>query len=455
MDGTPKNNLDSSVQDDAATPSRTALAYGWFSRILPLSFFDSLRRDLEIVENRGIFTLQVTVWMMLMQRLSAHGTLDSALTQLLGGNGRELLEQCKRVREDNISANTGGYSKARQKMPEKAARRIAQRSFEQLHQIQSGSALRNRLFVLDGSSIRLPNTPANVKAYPPAENQQGPTHWPVMRVGVMHHVTTALAMPPQFGPMYGSKAVSEQELAEPLIDQLPPESVLIGDRNFGVFSVTWHAHSRGHRVLVRLTEPRARRLMGGELSAGDHKVVWEPTREDRRSHPDLPADARIEGRLIVTRLAHMEEDLYLFTTLTEPAEEVVALYRERWNIETDLLSIKDEVRLHTIEAKSPKMVACELLLAIASYNLIRAVMTEAARQINVEPRDLSFARSRSAFWAFARAVAHTDSEAEFERQWKLLIRIIGQSKLYRRKRPTAPREVWPKRQNFPNRKVRK
>jgi len=33
-------------------------------------------------------------------------------------------------------------------------------------------------------------------------------------------------------------------------------------------------------------------------------------------------------------------------------------------------------------AKSPKMAACELLLALASYNLIRAVMAEAARQIN-------------------------------------------------------------------------
>jgi hypothetical protein len=145
-------------------------------------------------------------------------------------------------------------------MPEEAARRIAQRSFEQLHQVQSGRTLRDRLFVLDGSSIRLPNTSANVKAYPPAENQQGETHWPVMRVGVMHHVATALAMPPQFGP------------------------------------VTRHAHSRGHRVLVRLTEPRARRLRGGELSAGDHKVVWEPTREDRRSHPDcLPTRASRGG----------------------------------------------------------------------------------------------------------------------------------------------------------------
>jgi putative transposase len=69
----------------------------------------------------------------------------------------------------------------------------------------------------------------------------------------MHHVVTALAMPPEFGPMYGNEAVSEQALAEPLIDKLPPESVLIGDRNFGVFSVAWHARSQGHRVLVRTT----------------------------------------------------------------------------------------------------------------------------------------------------------------------------------------------------------
>jgi hypothetical protein len=193
--------------------------------------------------------------------------------------------------------------------------------------------------------------------------------------------------------------------------------------------------------------------MGGELRAGDHNVVWEPTREDRRNHPGIPADARIEGRLIVTLPDHMEEDLYLFTTLSEAAEEVVALYGERWNIETDLRSIKEQVRLHTIEAKSPKMVACELLLAIASYNLIRAIMAEAARQINVEPRDLSFSRSRSAFWAFARAAAHTDSDAELDRHWRLLIRIIGQGKLYRRRRPTAPREVWHKRKNFPNRKA--
>ena len=72
--------------------------------------------------------------------------------------------------------------------------------------------------------------------------------------------------------------------------------MLIGDRNFGVFPVAWHARRRKHKVLVRMTEKRARRLLGCELNTGDHKVVWEPTREDRRGHPAIPAEARMEGR---------------------------------------------------------------------------------------------------------------------------------------------------------------
>jgi IS4 transposase len=132
---------------------------------------------------------------------------------------------------------------------------------------------------------------------------------------------------------------------------------------------------------------------------------------------------------------------------------VVLLYKERWNIETDLRSLKDQVRLHTIPARSPDLVASELWIAIASYNLIRAVMAEAAQQINIDPRRLSFSRSRESFWAFARAVAYVESEEKFEYHWRLLLRSLSQCKLPRRHRPPTPRAVWPKPQNFPTRKV--
>lgn len=421
---------------------------------MPQSFFEALKQELEIIENSCIFTLPVTIWLMILQRLSQKGTLATAVTELVHGNGRELLEPCKRVREDSISTGTGAYSQARQRVPVEAVRRVTERTFERLYEIAPRTGLRDRLFVLDGSSIRLSNTAALTKVYPPAENQHGKSHWPVMRVAVMHHVVTGLAMAPQFGPMYGSAAVSEQGLSEELIARLPPSSVLIGDRNFGIFAVAWRAQNCGHTLLVRLTEARARRLKGCALALNsDEDVIWEPSRDDRRAHPDLPAEACIRGRLIVALPEDAKETLYLFTTLEEPTEQVVPLYKERWTIETDLRSLKEQVRLHTIPARSPDLVASELLIAIASYNLIRAVMAEAGRQTNIDPRRLSFSRSRESFRAFAQAVAHVDPLEKFDYHWRLLMRSLSQCKLPKRNRPPAPRKVWLKPHGFPFRKI--
>jgi hypothetical protein len=81
----------------------------WFGKILPPSFFESLKQDLGIIGNSCIFTLPVTIWLMVLQRLSQKGTLTTAVTELLHGNGKALLEPCKQVREDRISASTGAY----------------------------------------------------------------------------------------------------------------------------------------------------------------------------------------------------------------------------------------------------------------------------------------------------------------------------------------------------------
>ena len=70
----------------------------------------------------------------------------------------------------------------------------------------------------------------------------------------------------------------------------------------------------------------------------------------------------------------------LFTTASLPAEEVVALDKLRWNLETDLRSLKRTVNLHHIYAKSQDIFEKELLMAISAYNFVRAVMCTAARR---------------------------------------------------------------------------
>lgn len=83
--------------------------------------------------------------------------------------------------------------------------------------------------------------------------------------------------------------------------------------------------------------------------------------------------------------------VYLFTGLELPVEEVVELYRRRYNIETHLRSLKRTVRLHHVTAKSEHTLANELRIIISAYNLVRAVMSLAARRAHCGPRQLSFA----------------------------------------------------------------
>jgi hypothetical protein len=182
-----------------------------------------------------------------------------------------------------------------------------------------------RAFLLDGSSIRLPHTPELCRSYPPGKNQHGKMHFPVLRILVAHDLYTGLAMRPEFGPMYGPDAVSEQELLESAMDRLPSGSVLIGDANFGVFSVAYAGVQSGHPVLLRLTRVRAQNLVAGPLQDGDYPMVWKPSRWDRKSHPSLPADAGVRGRLIVRQVQPDNGAkpflLYLFTTLPDDSEE--------------------------------------------------------------------------------------------------------------------------------------
>jgi hypothetical protein len=423
--------------------------------MMPGEFFDRLRNDLGVVENSSIYTVPVIVWLMILQRLSPLGTLQCAVEQLRQGSGRELLDDCKRVREQRISPYTGAYGQARIGLPVAAAHRVCTQTFQSLLAGVARPTVRDRLFVLDGSTIRLAHSASLTEAYPPSRNPRRPSHWPILLVTVMHHARTGTAMAPAFGPAHGSHAVSEQSLAEELIDQLPPASVLIGDRNPGVFSVLWRAHQQGHQVLTRLTAERARKVAGGTLplAGSEIKVTWIPSKHDQRAHPAIPAEASIAGRLVAVTHTDGKQILYLFTTLEEPAAELTSLYSERWTIETDLRTLKGQVRLHQIQARSPDMVATELFLAVATWNLIRAVMQQAAAQTGIPPRQLSFSRARAALLAFAQVSDRHRSPQEQDRAWQLVLQSVALCKLPKRNRPPTPRLVWSRAQPFPKRKV--
>jgi hypothetical protein len=408
----------------------------------------------------GPLSAWVVIWLIIFQRLHGKGTLSVAVRELLTGPVGAFVRGPGGAPPESLSANTSAYSQARSKLPVEVAEKVSDWIFEALlEQPQVLPGLDLPMFLLDGSSILLPHTPDLVERYPPARNRHGVSHWPVMRLVVAHDVVSALAVRPCFGPMYGVGAVSEQGLTKEIVARLPAGCGVLGDRNFGVFSMAWHATTQEHPCLFRLTEVRAGKLNGGvaPCAGTDKQIHWVPSREDRRNNPEIPACAFVSGRLLTFKVRDSDgkwQKLYFFTTLTLPSEQILTLYGYRWNIETDLRSLKREVRLHMLDARSPAMVTKELVLGVAAYNLTRAAINQAASALNLNPRQFSFSLAQDTLNAFLPAFAQATGDAERQQIMQQMLRVFAQSTLPRRhKRPSPPRTTWPRPRTFPTRTI--
>jgi hypothetical protein len=298
--------------------------FNLYLQVAPPELFRLLQRQIGLRARTGIYTARVVTWMMMIQRLQPRGTLASSVAHLVEGRFDPLLSRCKRVREKHIGLSTGGYCQARQHLPKLLVSRTMDELIERLRRrlLESEPERPQRAYLLDGSSLQLEHEPELVQAFPPASNQHGPSHWPVVRMVVLHDLETGLAERPCWGPLNGRKAVSEQALAERAMEHVPAGSVLVGDRNFGIFSSAYSAQQAGHKPVLRLTAVRAKSLMGGPIARpGDYAVRWRASRWDgRKKNPQQPqpwpVDASVEGRLIAWRVGRGQHQqwLYLFTT---------------------------------------------------------------------------------------------------------------------------------------------
>jgi len=421
-----------------------------YLRLVPTTVF--VQSNQKKRRYRCIFSLPVVIWLMIFQRLQDRRTLVAAVQHVIRGLPPELNPRpCKRQRERSVSSNTGSYNKARQKLPLEIVQTVSDQIFDQLMPPEAGG----HLFLLDGTTLTMPCTPSLTEAYPPSRNQNGESHWPILRLLVAHELHSGIALRPEWGP----KSVSEQRLTEVLLKRLPTRAGIMGDQNFGVFSIAWAAHQLDHPVLLRITPVRAKHAFGSTSNNGtDLKVEWRPSRRERESHPGFPCDASVKGRLIIRKVYPSDGSgplkLYLFTTLDLPAKEIVQLYAERWNIETDLRTIKRTISLEMLDCKTPDMVAKELSLAITAYNLARAVINESARRTGMDPRQYSFSRVLDLINAWLPHLACITSDAEREEEYERMIKYAGQCKLYKRKKSASyPREVWYRRRTFPPRKT--
>jgi hypothetical protein len=401
----------------------------------------------------GIYSEALVMWLMTYQRLQEGASLSRAVDEFGEERFWKLAGDCKRTQERRVSTNTGGYAQARANLSVDRTAKASDELFLWLQNSSTNEKESRSIYSLDGTTLELLRNKELLRKYPPHPTNG---HYPLMRLLVCHDLKTGLAIRPEDGAMYGKNRTGEIELSKKMFSRLPNDSVVVGDRNFGIFCISYCAKKAGIDVVLRLKDDRVKKVLGIKPKHGiDQQVTWTPTPQELDAHPEISSDAKVEGRVICMNVQSYRADkitpLYLFTTLKEPVDKVIEIYGLRWNIEIDLRTLKQTVNMTMLKVNSQNMALKELYMGICAYNLVRSVIQTAADKIGVKPRDLSFKRVLYAVQAYSGFYARASSLEHKQRVLARFAQTIESAKHPKRKRKRVePRAVVRRpKQKFP------
>ena len=244
-----------------------------------------------------------------------------------------------------------------------------------------------RLVALDGSTFDVADTRANVKAFQRPGASRGTSAYPQVRlVSLVESGTHVL-----FGTAIGPYREGETTIAHRVVPALRPDMLCLADRQFFGGALWTASRATGAALLWRIKR-NARLPCETGLPDGSYLSTTYPSERDRRRQTNgvRVIDYRLTG---VTDA----EPLYrLVTTLLDPAvapaEELAALYHERWEIETALDELKTHLRgaQVVLRSKTPDLVRQECYGLLLAHFALRGLMHEAAVKVDADPDRLSF-----------------------------------------------------------------
>jgi hypothetical protein len=251
-----------------------------------------------------------------------------------------------------------------------------------------GAYYRNwHMVAMDGFTLETPDTKANRAAFSrPASPSGGESAYPRIRgVGLMEVGTHAI-----FGTALGSYAVGEITLARQVVPHLRKGMLCLADRYFPGYPLWKQALETGADLVWRVRDkirfPEKERLPDGSWISH-----FKPPRRK-----DEPLAEPIPVRVIEYRVRGRAETIRIITSILDwkaaPADELAALYHERWEFETALDEFKTHLRgaRTVLRSQTPELVKQEVYGLLLAHFALRRLMHEAAQQAGRDPDRISF-----------------------------------------------------------------
>ena len=297
-----------------------------------------------------IFSPLVTLWVFLGQVLSPDHSCRAAVARLIAHRVARGQEPC--------SARTGAYCRARRRLPEaffSAAACSVGRGLDA--RADRGWLWKGRrVYLFDGTTVTMPDTPANQAAYPQVYNQGPGLGFPIARLGALISLACGSVVNLGFS-RYAGKGEGEVSLLRRIWGVLDPGDVLLADRLTANWANVVFLRERGLELVSRLNKAhrKADFRRGRRLGPDDHLVDWpKPTSIrslDWKAYRALPDAVTVrEARVRVAQPGFRTRSVVVVTTLLDPRqatkEELAELYRARWHAEVYQAGCRSSGRLY-------------------------------------------------------------------------------------------------------------
>ena len=371
-----------SVDDSGWCLDRLA---GLQSVVTPERIRQALAMTMRVNERSCRLTHEVMLWVVIAMGLFTDAPI------------RQVFKACRRGREGEATPGRSSLCEARQRLGVEPVKQLHADIVRPLATVETPGAFFQglRWMAIDGTVLDVPDRPANAEAFGRPTGGRGDGAFPQVRkvslVELGTHVEVALAC--------GGLREGEQTLARQLFDRIPADALLTEDRGFFCYEDWKVLIARKIQLLVRVKKSLILKRVRG-LSDGSYVAKIYPTAYAREKDRNGLEVRVIEYTLDDPQRTGHGETHRLITTLMNPllyaALDLIVGYHERWEIEL----VFDEQKTHQdpiraekpaqLRSETPDGVRQELYALSLAHFVVRALMVEAARPLNLDPDRLSF-----------------------------------------------------------------
>ena len=372
-----------------------------FADILTDASIREVLNDHGVKYRDRVFNPVTTIWGFLGQVLSEDHSCRDAVSRIIAHRAANGGTVC--------SPNTASYCNARSRILTNVLRTLATRTAEELQtSVADGWKWNGRsVFIFDGSSVSMPDTPENQTVYPQPPSQQSGLGFPLARIGVLLSLATGACHDLAIAP-YRGKGTGETNLFRRMYNTLKPGDLVLADALFDDYFIACELCQRGIDIVAHAQYERTGSWTAESRPDGNILAWQRPTKprgmtgEKYQSYPkqlpmrEVTVDARDKNnrakqfKVVTTILA-----------LSIDGKQIGDLYKRRWDGGVDIRSIKSTMQMDILSCRTPDTVHKEIWTHLLAYNLLRTIMAVAANENDIEPRKVSFKGAKQALTAFA------------------------------------------------------